>query len=156
MSNVLVPSPPPQWPMPGTMNRRAASRTFFTFVLRQHVLVVVDDVSGRNAGIAPPGVDQQLAVLQQLREIGIDRGQLTDHLVGLRDVAVVVQRQRIPVGIPHHEVPIDVDGVSDRLRAGRRGPAQLAAGKQRREYQLTLRGSSRRCRSCARPPPAVR
>ena len=32
MSNVLVPSPPPQCPMPGTMNRRAASRTFFTFV----------------------------------------------------------------------------------------------------------------------------
>jgi hypothetical protein len=39
----------------------------------------------------------------------------------------VVQRQRIPLRIPHH-VPIDVDRVSHRLRAGR-GPPQLAAGK---------------------------
>ena len=77
-------------------------------------------------------------------------------LSALRDIAVVVQRQRIPVGIPHHEVAIDVDRVSDRLRAGRRGPSQLAAGKQRREHQLALACFSRRCRSCARPPPAVR
>jgi hypothetical protein len=31
MSNVLVPSPPPQWPMPGTMNRRTESLAFFVF-----------------------------------------------------------------------------------------------------------------------------
>src|SRR4051812_32044893 len=29
MSNVLVPSPPPQWPIPGTMNARTESRTVF-------------------------------------------------------------------------------------------------------------------------------
>ena len=29
MSNVLVPSPPPQWPMPGTMNSRTESRAAF-------------------------------------------------------------------------------------------------------------------------------
>ena len=140
MSNVLVPSPPPQWPMPGTMNRRSGVAHVLHLRFRQHVLVVVDDVAGRDAGVAPAGVDQQLAVPQQLRQIGIDRRQLADDLVGFRDVTVVVERQRIPVRILQHDIPVDIDRVSDRLRAGRRGPSQLAAGNSGEKISSPVRG----------------
>ena len=155
MSNVLVPSPPPQWPMPGTMNRRTASRTFFTFVLGQHVLVVFDDVPGRNTGIAPPGTSA-VCRAEELREI-----RARSRSVGRRLCPPWRCRCRSSASSDPSSHPGTRCTCRRRSRTRPAGTAEAptpvrcpetAARRSVRRFA----DSSRRCRSCARPPPAAR
>ena len=59
--NVLGPSPPAQWPMPGTMNSRMSLAAFFAPPSFPHVLVIFDTEHRRNARIGPAVIHQQLA-----------------------------------------------------------------------------------------------